>query len=112
MARGEEPGEGERHFPTVGEKYRVAQSDYWPLPTKEARAALFTHVLAGAGEEDLPEFSKALDRYVAALLVGLSKKLLDIPHDATALTGPYWFGQGWEDAAKQVEEYGWYIDPD
>lgn len=30
---------------------------------------------------------------------------------ATGLTGPYWYGEGFQDAMKHIEEIGWSIDP-
>ncbi|MFI2620480.1 hypothetical protein [Streptomyces sp. NPDC018584] len=37
--------------------------------------------------------------------------LRSMPIQCTALTGPLWYGSGWNDAITQFEEYAGYVDP-
>ena len=96
---------------TVRERYRVAQPKTWPIDTAEARAALFGFVAAGMEEEDLPAFANALDTYVAGLLIGLANQFESLGMSATGLTGPMWYGEGFKDAMRHIEEIGWAMDP-
>ena len=110
MASG--PEEGRRRGLTVREKYRVAQPREWPIDTAEARAALFGFVSAGAEEGDLPAFADALDKYLAAVLIGLANEFEKLGDSATGLQGPMWYGAGFRDAMQHIEEIGWAIDPE
>ena len=39
-------------------------------------------------------------------------RLLAIPVQCTALTGPYWYGQGWKEAADELAEQAVYVESD
>lgn len=110
MALGEESGE-RKYAPTVGERYRVAQPKDWPIDTAEARAALFRFFGPDMEEKDFPEFTAALDTYVAGVVIGLANEFENLGMNATGLTGPAWYGEGFKDAMRHIEETGWAIDP-
>jgi len=110
MDAGEEAERPQRGV-TVREKCRIAQPKSWPIDTAEARAALFGFVAAGMEEEDLPAFADALDKYVAGLLIGLANTFENLGNGATALRGPMWYGEGFKDAMRHIEEIGWAMDP-
>ncbi|MGW4806451.1 hypothetical protein [Kitasatospora sp. NPDC004272] len=38
-------------------------------------------------------------------------KLEATPHTPTALTGPYWYGQGWDDAVERLRDLADYMEP-
>lgn len=77
-----------------------------------AREKLFGFVQAGAEEEDLPTFAAALDSYRTEALRKAIGRLRAIPIQCTALTGPVWYGDGWNDAITQLEEIADYQKPD
>lgn len=111
-AGGEAEGERPRvRGVTVREKYRIVQPETWPINTAEAREKLFCFVAAGMDEEDLPAFADALDRYLAGVLIGLANAFENLGNGATALTGPMWYGEGFKDAMRHIEEIGWAMDP-
>lgn len=80
------------------------------MSAKEAREALFLF-LGPFEEEDCPSFAAALDRYGAALIREQAAHLESMPHEPTALTGPYWYGQGWKDAIRELQERADYMEP-
>jgi hypothetical protein len=40
-----------------------------------------------------------------------ANKLEAVPHNPTALTGPYWYGQGWDDAVHHLRDLADGMDP-
>lgn len=78
------------------------------------RSDLFPFIVLGLEEEDLPEFAAALDRYVAKVLLTEAAYLENHPtaYGATALTGKYWYGQGWKDASAELEESAGRLSPE
>lgn len=77
-----------------------------------ARADLFGFVQAGADEADLPTFAAAVDTYRTEVLVKAVGRLRAIPVTCTALTGPVWYGDGWNAAITCLEEIAEYQTPD
>lgn len=79
----------------------------------EEREDLFPYIALGLEEEDCPRFARALDRYVAKVLRTEAEwlKSLPQPKQATGLQGPYWYGQGWEEAADELHEAADRIEP-
>lgn len=79
----------------------------------EERAALFPFVGAGLGEEDCPSFTAALDLYVSKVLRSEAGWLHSMPQpqQATGLRGPYWYGQGFREAADELEESADRLEP-
>lgn len=71
----------------------------------EERADLFSFVAMDLGEEGLPEFAAALDRYAARILRTESEWLRNHPtaYQATGLQGPHWYGQGFKDAGYELD---------
>jgi uncharacterized protein (DUF2164 family) len=79
--------------------------------THEERADLFPFIALGLEEEDCPRFAAALDRYVAKVLRSEIEWLKSLPtQQATGLQGPYWYGQGFTDAANELEESVWELE--
>lgn len=72
----------------------------------EEREDLFPFIALGLEEEDCPQFAAALDRYVIKVLRSEIDWLdsLPSPKQATALRGPYWYGQGFKDALDELRE--------
>ncbi|MDX2954543.1 hypothetical protein [Streptomyces caniscabiei] len=54
----------------------------------------------------------ALDAYRTEVLAKAIGRLRAIPVDCTALTGPVWYGDGWNSAITQLEEIADYQTPD
>ncbi|MET8585685.1 hypothetical protein ABZX39_33180 [Streptomyces collinus] len=53
-----------------------------------------------------------LDAYRTEVLTKAVGRLRSIPVQCTALTGPVWYGTGWNDAITQLEEIADYQKPD
>lgn len=57
--------------------------------------------------EELAALVAEFDRMRAAL-AGSWRRAADlleaVPHNPTALTGPYWYGQGWDDAVHHLRD--------
>jgi hypothetical protein len=77
-----------------------------------ARANLFGFVHSGAEEADLPTFAAAVDDYRTEVLTKAIGRLRAIPVTCAALTGPVWYGDGWNSAITQLEEIADYQTPD
>jgi hypothetical protein len=61
----------------------------------------------------LPETPEAvLDAYRTEVLAKAIGRLRAIPVDCTALTGPVWYGDGWNSAITCLEEIADYQTPD
>lgn len=67
---------------------------------------------AGQPAPDLPaeqlvalvdEFDR-LRATIAASWKTLADQLAAVPHNPTALTGPYWYGKGWDDAVHHIRD--------
>jgi hypothetical protein len=58
------------------------------------------------------EVSDALDNYRTEVLRKAIGRIRAIPVQCTALTGPVWYGEGWNDAITQLEEIADYQKPD
>jgi hypothetical protein len=86
----------------------AAQPQKWTIDTAEARARLFR--LAGVDDGNR-EFALALDEYLAGVLIGRANQYEDMGMNATGLTGPAWYGEGFRDAMRHIEETGLYLDP-
>lgn len=56
------------------------------------------------------EFDR-IQAVVAASWRHAANKLALVPHHPTALTGPYWYGQGWADAVHHLRDLADGIDP-
>lgn len=79
----------------------------------EEREGLFLFLGLGLEEEDCPQFAAALDRYVTRVLRSEAEWLRSLPQpkQATGLQGPYWYGQGWDDAAHELNESADRVEP-
>lgn len=53
-----------------------------------------------------------LDAYRAEVILKAVGRLRAIPVQCTALTGPVWYGTGWNEAITQLEEIADYQTPD
>ncbi|MFH9355278.1 hypothetical protein [Kitasatospora sp. NPDC017646] len=56
---------------------------------------------------DLAALVEEFDRMRAALASSwrqAANQLAAVPHHPTALTGPYWYGQGWDDAVHHLHD--------
>ncbi|MFM9373326.1 hypothetical protein [Streptomyces sp. Da 82-17] len=58
------------------------------------------------------EVQDALDAYRTEVLQKAIDRLRAMPVTCTALTGPVWYGTGWNDAIGQLEEIADYQKPD
>lgn len=58
------------------------------------------------------ERDEALDAYRREVLQKAIGRLRSIPVQCTALTGPVWYGTGWNEAITQLEEIADYQSPD
>lgn len=56
--------------------------------------------------------TKMLDAYRNEVLLKAIGRLRAIPVQCTALTGPVWYGTGWNEAITQLEEIADYQTPD
>ncbi|MFE3875403.1 hypothetical protein ACFXPX_13505 [Kitasatospora sp. NPDC059146] len=76
--------------------------------------------LAAGGEVELPpaeelaalvaEFDR-MRAVVAASWRQAAVQLAAVPHEPTALTGPYWYGQGWDDAVHHLHDMADGMEP-
>ncbi|MFE7194056.1 hypothetical protein [Kitasatospora sp. NPDC057541] len=76
--------------------------------------------LAAGGEAELPpaeeltalvaEFDR-MRAVVAASWRQAAVQLAAVPHQPTALTGPYWYGQGWDDAVHHLHDMADGMEP-
>lgn len=67
----------------------------------------------GAGPlVDPQSFDAALDAYRREVILKAIGRLRSIPVQCTALTGPVWYGTGWNEAITQLEEIADYQTPD
>ncbi|WP_416520067.1 hypothetical protein [Streptomyces achromogenes] len=57
-------------------------------------------------------FDAALERYRNAVILKAVGRLRAFPVQCTALTGPVWYGTGWNEAITQLEEIADYQAPD
>lgn len=80
-----------------------------------AREALMRH-LTGASlcppPRPVDEATGLLDAYREEVLAKAIARVKKIPVQCTALTGPVWFGQGWQDAIRAFEDVADYQKPD
>lgn len=63
---------------------------------------------------DLAALVEEFDRMRALISTSWHRaadKLADTPHNATALTGPHWYVQGWDDAVRQLRDLADYMEP-
>lgn len=88
-----------------------AQARSWTIDTVAARARLVAFVSPTGEESECPDFADALDEYLAGVLIGLANQYENLGMNATGLTGPAWYGEGFRDAMRHIEETGWAIDP-
>ncbi|WP_338683839.1 hypothetical protein QD712_25545 [Streptomyces acidiscabies] len=58
------------------------------------------------------EATTGLDAYRAEVLAKAVGRLRAIPVDCTALTGPVWYGDGWGEAIRALEDIADYQRPD
>lgn len=52
-----------------------------------------------------------LEQQVADAWRAAADKLAATPHQPTALTGPYWYGQGWDDAVHHLRDLADWVEP-
>lgn len=64
------------------------------------------------GPQIPPELITELDAYRTEVLAKAVGRLRAIPVDCTALTGPVWYGDGWNAAITVLEEIAEYQTPD
>lgn len=77
-------------------------------------ARLRRDLAAGAAPE-LAALVEEFDRMRTALAAAWNQAadLLEaVPHNPTALTGPYWYGQGWDDAVHHLRDLADSMQPD
>ncbi len=76
-------------------------------------AQTLRRTLASGGELELPpteELAALLSEFdrMRALVATSWKQAADqlaaVPHNPTALTGPYWYGEGWDDAVRHLRD--------
>jgi hypothetical protein len=108
------------------EEFGPASSGDWRQDMETTRLArLAIHALrkAQTADQDAPELPAEqmvalvaeFDRLRATIADcwnTLADKLAAVPHNPTALTGPYWYGQGWDDAVHHVRDLADYVEPD
>ncbi len=75
-----------------------------------ARARI--HAMFPLDEQAETELDKRLDAYRTEVLAKAIGRLRAIPVTCTALTGPVWYGDGWNSAITQLEEIADYQTPD
>lgn len=80
-----------------------------------ARDELF-HLIAGVSNDGTrpwcDEARRILDAHRAEVLAKAIGRLRAIPVDCTALTGPVWYGDGWNSAITCLEDIADYQQPD
>lgn len=52
-----------------------------------------------------------LEQQVADSWRAAADTLAKVPHQPAALTGPYWYGQGWDDAVNHLRDMADYTEP-
>jgi hypothetical protein len=76
-------------------------------------AALSEDSLGGiATLEDVTHAEQLVDAYRTEVLAKAVARMRAIPVDCTALTGPVWYGDGWNSAITVLEEIADYQTPD
>ncbi|MFE2967534.1 hypothetical protein ACFXKC_28450 [Streptomyces sp. NPDC059340] len=73
---------------------------------------LASRISAGLAPEWCDEMRQHMDTYRAEGLAKAIGRLRAIPVTCTALTGPVWYGDGWNSAITQLEEIADYQTPD
>lgn len=79
-----------------------------------ARDDLYLFAMVGKVQEDCNRAmaQRKLDAYRAEVLNKAVGRLKAIPVTCTALTGPVWYGDGWNSAIRVLEEIAGYQTPD
>lgn len=70
------------------------------------------HAMFNLDENAERELDTRLDAYRTEVITKAVSRLRAVPVDCTALTGPVWYGSGWNDAIRTFEEIADYQRPD
>lgn len=79
---------------------------------KEIAARLWLSVPSSDNDEAKARTEEMLNAYRAEVLAKAVGRMRAIPVDCTALTGPVWYGDGWNSAITVLEEIADYQQPD
>ncbi|MFJ6729456.1 hypothetical protein ACIQPQ_31590 [Streptomyces sp. NPDC091281] len=79
-----------------------------------ARDDLYLFAMVGKVHEDgnRAMAQRKLDAHAAEAIGHAIARLQAIPVDCTALTGPIWYGEGWKDCIRTLEDIADYRLPD
>lgn len=55
--------------------------------------------------------SAAVEQYGEGFWRQAAEQLAAVPHEPTALTGPYWYGQGWDDVVHHLHDMADGVQP-
>lgn len=88
-------------------------SGHTPRNVRERIASLLWRAIPSTSDEDAKaQAQQLLDDYRREAIQKAIGRLRSIPIQCTALTGPAWYGTGWNDAITQLEEIADYQTPD
>lgn len=78
---------------------------------KQHAAGAQEHVLTSADAVALAAEFDRLRTLLSAAWTRAADKLATTPHSPAALTGPAWYGQGWDDAVNRLRDLADHMEP-